>query len=325
MNTAPATTREDSASRERRAHMLAYDLWGAACANSRFPTAEAVLDNKRCFFGDQALVIRFQETDGRDAQVVSIGQAIGEGIDCPTPVAKVPSRSLASRITAHFLEAVANQSPVGFEAQFEDSQDRSITYRAIALPCASDGKTIDTVLGVISFRVGAPDGPEDAGMDWPGDNPEGASPTLEKAPETSGSKSTSQEARKVQFRRIIMSYQDKLDEIMEIDGAIATALVDMDSGMALATSGNPKGLDLEVAAAGNTNVMKAKMNTMADLGLKENIEDILITLDSQIHMIRPATSESGKGLFIYVALDKKKANLAMARHKLRIVEKGIEI
>ncbi|TIX49306.1 hypothetical protein E5222_15775 [Alteraurantiacibacter aquimixticola] len=122
-----------------------------------------------------------------------------------------------------------------------------------------------------------------------------------------------------------MSYQDKLDEIMEIDGAIATALVDMDSGMALATSGNPKGLDLEVAAAGNTNVMKAKMNTMADLGLKENIEDILITLDSQIHMIRPATSESGKGLFIYVALDKKKANLAMARHKLRIVEKGIEI
>ena len=122
-----------------------------------------------------------------------------------------------------------------------------------------------------------------------------------------------------------MSYQEKLDEIMEIDGAVGVALVDAASGMALATSGSPKGLDLEVAAAGNTNVLKAKTSTMESLGLSESIEDILITLDSQIHMIRPATSESGKGLFIYVALDKKKANLAMARHKLRTIEKGIEI
>lgn len=122
-----------------------------------------------------------------------------------------------------------------------------------------------------------------------------------------------------------MSFQEKLDEILEIDGALAAALVDMDSGMALATSGNPKGLDLEVAAAGNTNVVKAKQDTMANLGLKEEIEDILITLGTQIHMIRPVTSESGKGLFIYVALDKKKANLAMARHKLRTIEKGLEV
>ncbi|MBA4044343.1 MAG: hypothetical protein C0471_08005 [Erythrobacter sp.] len=123
-----------------------------------------------------------------------------------------------------------------------------------------------------------------------------------------------------------MSYKEKLAECMTIDGALAVALVDVASGMALATEqSSAKGPNLEVAAAGNTNVLRAKYETMKNLGIKEGIEDILITLESQIHMIRPATSESGKGLFIYLALDKTKANLAMARHKLRIIEKGLEI
>jgi hypothetical protein len=123
-----------------------------------------------------------------------------------------------------------------------------------------------------------------------------------------------------------MSYKEKLAECMTIDGALAVALVDLSSGMALATEqGSAKGLNLEVAAAGNTNVVRAKYETMKNLGIKEDIEDILITLGSQIHMIRPATSETGKGLFIYLALDKSKANLAMARHKLRVIEKGLEV
>ncbi|CAN3984529.1 MULTISPECIES: hypothetical protein [Kitasatospora] len=110
-----------------------------------------------------------------------------------------------------------------------------------------------------------------------------------------------------------------------IEGAIGAALVDYNSGMALATLDGPGGFDLNVAAAGNTDVVRAKMRTMDMLGLGDGIEDILITLSSQYHLIRPLTGRSGKGLFLYLALDKGRANLAMARHQLTKVEAELEV
>ncbi|MFF2352711.1 hypothetical protein ACFVVL_23345 [Kitasatospora sp. NPDC058115] len=110
-----------------------------------------------------------------------------------------------------------------------------------------------------------------------------------------------------------------------IEGAIGAALVDYNSGMALATLDGPGGLDLNVAAAGNTDVVRAKMRTMDMLGLADGIEDILITLSSQYHLIRPLTNQSGKGLFLYLALDKSRANLAMARHQLTRIEADLEV
>ncbi|MEU5466371.1 hypothetical protein AB0H06_32945, partial [Streptomyces althioticus] len=71
--------------------------------------------------------------------------------------------------------------------------------------------------------------------------------------------------------------------LSSIDGATAAALVDYTSGMALGTLGGGKDLNLEVAAAGNTDVVRSKLRTMELLGLKEEIEDILITLNSQPH------------------------------------------
>jgi len=116
-----------------------------------------------------------------------------------------------------------------------------------------------------------------------------------------------------------------LKEIMQIDGAIGAALADYTSGMALGTIGGTKELDLTVAAAGNTDVVRAKLRAMEMLGLKETIEDILITLDTQYHMIRPLTGRAGKGLFLYVALLKNRANLAMARHQLRAIEENLDV
>ena len=116
-----------------------------------------------------------------------------------------------------------------------------------------------------------------------------------------------------------------LKEIMEIDGAIGVALVDHTSGMALGTVGGGKELDLTVAAAGNTDVVRAKLRAMEMLNISEKIEDILITLDTQYHMIRPLTSRSGKGLFLYLALNRQRANLALARHQLLRVEDDLEV
>lgn len=116
-----------------------------------------------------------------------------------------------------------------------------------------------------------------------------------------------------------------LKEAMTIEGAIGVALVDYTSGMALGVVGGGKDLDLTVAAAGNTDVVRAKLRAMEMLGLTEAIEDILITLDTQYHLIRLLTGRAGKGLFMYVALNKTRANLAMARHQLRRIEADLEV
>lgn len=112
-----------------------------------------------------------------------------------------------------------------------------------------------------------------------------------------------------------------LKELLDIDGAMGACIVDYKSGMALGMEG--AGVDLELAAAGNSEVVKAKMKTMKSLGISGDIDDILITLDSQLHIIRPTAKHDG--LFIYLVLDKGRANLALARRKTQAVEDSLEV
>lgn len=116
-----------------------------------------------------------------------------------------------------------------------------------------------------------------------------------------------------------------LKEMMVIDGALGAAVVDYNSGMALGMLGSSKTLDLQVAAAGNTEVVRAKLRTMEQLGLNESIEDILISLSGQYHVIRPMTGRKSKGLFLYLALDRGRSNLALARHRLKTIEEDLEV
>ncbi|BFO18860.1 hypothetical protein SHKM778_52480 [Streptomyces sp. KM77-8] len=110
-----------------------------------------------------------------------------------------------------------------------------------------------------------------------------------------------------------------------IDGATAVALVDYTSGMALGTLGGGKDFNLEIAAAGNTDVVRSKLRTMEHLGLNDEIEDILITLSTQYHLVRLLKGRGGNGLFLYLVLDSTRANLAMARHQLRRIEAELEV
>ena len=114
-----------------------------------------------------------------------------------------------------------------------------------------------------------------------------------------------------------------LQAAMNIEGAIGAALVDYESGLTLGTAGGGARLNIETAAAGNTEVVRAKMKVMNMLGIDGMIEDILITLDTQYHLIRPLTS--APTLFLYLAIDKTKGNLGLARHKLRTVDSKIEL
>ena len=123
-----------------------------------------------------------------------------------------------------------------------------------------------------------------------------------------------------------MNIEAALKEAMSIDGALGASLVDWESGMSLGAVGGGKYLDLDVAAAGNTEVIRAKMRTMESLRLDDTIEDILITLAKQYHLIRLLkNSRSEQGLFLYLVLDRQKANLALARHNLKRIEGEISL
>jgi len=121
-----------------------------------------------------------------------------------------------------------------------------------------------------------------------------------------------------------VNIETALKEAMTIDGALGVALVDWESGMSLGSLGGGKYLDLEVAAAGNTEVVRAKMRTLASLRINDTIEDILITLTKQYHLIR-LLKNSGGGLFLYLALDRAKSNLALARLNLKRIESELTV
>lgn len=112
---------------------------------------------------------------------------------------------------------------------------------------------------------------------------------------------------------------ESLNEILTVEGAMAAAVVDSGSGMVLGSAGS--GVDMELAAAGNTEVVRAKLKTMRSLNLNDEIDDMLITLGKQYHIIRPVADKNG--VFVYVVLDKARSNLALARRKVQEVEKSI--
>ena len=106
---------------------------------------------------------------------------------------------------------------------------------------------------------------------------------------------------------------ESLEDLITVDGAMCAALVDSASGMLLGKAGS--GLDLEIAAAGNTEVVRAKLKTIKSLGLDDTIDDILITLSSQYHIIRPLAETPE--VFLYLVLDSAKSNLALARLQVK--------
>jgi len=124
----------------------------------------------------------------------------------------------------------------------------------------------------------------------------------------------------------IVNIDTALKECMSIAGAVGVALVDYESGMSLGTSGGGDWLNLELAAAGNTEVVRSKLRVVASLSLNDTIEDILITLHRQYHLIRLIDSMKAKSsLFLYLVLERESSNLALARHHLKRVESDLYV
>ena len=139
---------------ERRMHVRAYNHWVSLLGGRDFPSIEDLEPGAVEDFAKHSVLLDF--TAGRDNPATPyIGTAIrqecglGEGI---RTIADVPSRSLLSRLTDHYLQIIANRAPIGFEAEFVNQRDESICYRGILMPFSSDGDTIDFIYGVINWK-----------------------------------------------------------------------------------------------------------------------------------------------------------------------------
>lgn len=111
-----------------------------------------------------------------------------------------------------------------------------------------------------------------------------------------------------------MPTEKQLNDVLEkiqtdTNGFIAASLVDLDSGMTLAIKASRTDFDLTAASAYNSELVKQKLKIMRTLGLTGAIEDMLITLTEQIHLIKLI----GPNTFLYLAVDKKQSNLALVR------------
>jgi len=123
-------------------------------------------------------------------------------------------------------------------------------------------------------------------------------------------------------KKMANDIKQSLSKLEAIDGFVGAALVDSESGMLLGQEGGG-GLNLEVAGATNAEVVRSKRKAIRSLNLKDEIEDILISLSKQYHIIRPLRKKGN--LFFYVVLDRSRANLALARLTLADIEKDLEV
>lgn len=153
-------------------------------------------------------------------------------------------------------------------------------------------------------------------------NPRNSDWTLEVTPPTLPQTNTDQrrDLNRLEEEQTMANIDQSITQAMNIPGCMAAALVDYESGMCLGS--REQGFPIEVAAAGNTEVLRAKMRVMSELGIDGGISDILITLDSQYHLIVPMRKGS---LFLYIAIDRKQGNLAMARHKLNAIQENVSV
>ncbi|MEN9718689.1 MAG: hypothetical protein RIQ99_1567, partial [Pseudomonadota bacterium] len=146
----PASVGQD----ERRMQVRAYNHWAGLLGTRNFPRIVDLEPDALPDFGPYSVLLDF--TAGIENPAIRfLGAKLAE--ECGTAgqiatLADVPSRSLLSRITDHYMQILANQAPIGFEAEFVNQRAITILYRGILLPFSSNDTTIDWIYGVINWK-----------------------------------------------------------------------------------------------------------------------------------------------------------------------------
>jgi hypothetical protein len=139
---------------ERRMHVRAYNYWVGLLEGRDFPSIEDLEPGDVHDFSAHSVLLDFT-CGGDNPAIPYIGAAIRDECalnDDTRTIADVPSRSLLSRLTDHYMQIIANRAPVGFEAEFDNPHGDTICYRGILMPFSSDGESIDFIYGVINWK-----------------------------------------------------------------------------------------------------------------------------------------------------------------------------
>lgn len=139
---------------ERRMQVRAYNHWAGMLGERTFPAVEELQPQDLDDFGPYSVLLDFS-LGIEDPAVQFLGKELAEECGAESEMHKlsdVPARSLLSRITDHYMQILANQAPIGFEAEFVNQRDVTILYRGILLPFSSDNETIDFIYGVINWK-----------------------------------------------------------------------------------------------------------------------------------------------------------------------------
>jgi hypothetical protein len=139
---------------ERRMQVRAYNYWANLLEDRHFPSIGGLDPQNLPDFAPYSVLLDFSA--GVDNPAIGfLGHELAKECGADGDIfslSDVPSRSLLSRITDHYMQILANQAPIGFEAEFVNQDGRTILYRGILLPFSSDGETIDFIYGVINWK-----------------------------------------------------------------------------------------------------------------------------------------------------------------------------
>ena len=139
---------------ERRMHVRAYNHWVSLLRGRPYPSIADLDPDNIVDFGANSALLDFSGGID-DPKIAYLGRTLREecGLDAGIArIADVPSRSLLSRLTDHYLQIIANRAPIGFEAEFVNTRGLTTLYRGILMPFSSDGDAIDFIYGVINWK-----------------------------------------------------------------------------------------------------------------------------------------------------------------------------
>jgi hypothetical protein len=139
---------------ERRMHVRAYNYWVSLLGGRACPSIEDLKPERIGDFGPHSVLLDFSG-DPEDPEITFLGAELRAECDLPPGtqrISQVPSRSLLSRLTDHYLQIIANRAPIGFEAEFLSNKGVNTLYRGILMPLSTDGEEIDFVYGVINWK-----------------------------------------------------------------------------------------------------------------------------------------------------------------------------
>jgi hypothetical protein len=140
---------------ERRMQVRAYNHWASLLEDRNFPSIDDLEPANLPDFGPYSVLLDF--TAGiENPGITYLGAELAKECDISAEelqtLSDVPARSLLSRITDHYMQILANQAPIGFEAEFVNQRGATILYRGILLPYSTDDDTIDFIFGVINWK-----------------------------------------------------------------------------------------------------------------------------------------------------------------------------